>query len=704
MAGARSDISLIQTPSYELAILFFIFLVIAFILEQTFHHLHHYFHKHKKDGMVAALDNFKTELMTLGFISLLLVAFGMLIEQHCVTRNTTWWLSEQTSAAYVDGHATCPQCMKDTTGLEKCYLYGSTCYPEYKPVKSTIVADKNSSSSNPPPAADSGGHRRRLLGGGGGGGGKYTNITLDDDYAKYYTSYYGTGTEACKYAKATPCTTPGEVPMLSFHTLEQVHILLFLIAMLHITCTVLLMPMAYLRIVQWRRWEASENVHRDAAGEALDNYEKEKLGAKSGEPEQHGISGLKSRMKRAATRVVGRVTHKDDGLHGAGSAALDPVNEGVPLGPTSSSYLQVDKAGTIDEANVLYGAEEPAPPADVEAGGASGPALPTKVEVSGATAAKLARMHTRLDKPHHFLAEIALCFLQQFRVIKPVTELEFKMMSASFILTHRVNAKTFNFVQYIERSMEDDFSKLVGLSIAEWLFLVLIFLLAGVTGWMASWFNILAWILCLILNTKLIHITRYVTRGGAVNKLDKSVFWFRKPQWLLPIIRAVIFSPSYLLASQVFFAWQFGANSCYFNNKGFRAYAAWPFWVDTILATLLILMLGLVTLPVYALAVQMGSTYKHFMIPASVKELMQGWGKRAKHRVKEAKEEEGMMGGAVKGLQRVTQNVVGSVTAPAMAWTSGGKPADAAANADGGAADGAATATAPATNGAAPEV
>ena len=45
-------------------------------------------------------------------------------------------------------------------------------------------------------------------------------------------------------------------------------------------------------------------------------------------------------------------------------------------------------------------------------------------------------------------------------------------------------------------------------------------------GWAAAWFELLAVVLELIMNTKLIYIARHTARGGKVHRLKPTIFWF----------------------------------------------------------------------------------------------------------------------------------------------------------------------------------
>lgn len=69
--------------------------------------------------------------------------------------------------------------------------------------------------------------------------------------------------------------------------------------------------------------------------------------------------------------------------------------------------------------------------------------------------------------------------------------------------------------------------------------------------WEAAGVLILLFTLPLIVTTKLVSIVRHVTRGGHVHELDARVFWFGKPQLLLPVINFMLFMCSLVFASMV---------------------------------------------------------------------------------------------------------------------------------------------------------
>lgn len=59
--------------------------------------------------------------------------------------------------------------------------------------------------------------------------------------------------------------------------------------------------------------------------------------------------------------------------------------------------------------------------------------------------------------------------------------------------------------------------------------------MACAVGWASAWFVLLAVVIQLALNTKLVYIARHSTRGGRVHRLERSIFWFgSEGPWLVP--------------------------------------------------------------------------------------------------------------------------------------------------------------------------
>ncbi|KAJ0967107.1 hypothetical protein J5N97_024024 [Dioscorea zingiberensis] len=83
-AGSRS---LEETPTWAVALVCFVLLVISIIIEHSLHLLGKFLTKHHKRALYEALEKVKSELMLLGFISLLLTVGQGLISKICVPKS-----------------------------------------------------------------------------------------------------------------------------------------------------------------------------------------------------------------------------------------------------------------------------------------------------------------------------------------------------------------------------------------------------------------------------------------------------------------------------------------------------------------------------------------------------------------------------------------------------------------------------------------
>lgn len=73
-------------------------------------------------------------------------------------------------------------------------------------------------------------------------------------------------------------------------------------------------------------------------------------------------------------------------------------------------------------------------------------------------------------------------------------------------------------------------------------------------GWSIWLFTIVAGVLLLAVNTKLMWNNRFVTRGGVIHTLTPEIFWLNRPWLMLFLIKGLIFAVSFVFASEIFFA------------------------------------------------------------------------------------------------------------------------------------------------------
>ncbi|KAK6945569.1 Mlo-related protein [Dillenia turbinata] len=175
---AEESRSLEYTPTWVVAAVCSVIVLISLIVERALHRVGKLLLRRELEALFEALQKLKEELMLLGFISLLLTVFQTLISQICIPED-------------VASHML-------------------PCKPE------------NNSSNGPETSTHSTTIGRRLLSG-------------------------DTGSQKCSHE--------GMVPLLSIEALHQLHIFIFVLAVVHVIFCVTTMLLGGARIRQWKKWE-----------------------------------------------------------------------------------------------------------------------------------------------------------------------------------------------------------------------------------------------------------------------------------------------------------------------------------------------------------------------------------------------------------------------------------------------------------------
>lgn len=134
-----------------------------------------------------------------------------------------------------------------------------------------------------------------------------------------------------------------------------------------------------------------------------------------------------------------------------------------------------------------------------------------------------------------------------------------------------------------------------------WACIILVILLGGPFGWLIPNLAFISLILLFIANTKTKLVVHQAVGDHTVRLLDSHVFWYQKPGFLMQFMRFALYCSSFIYADIIFFAWEFGRNSCYFTNNNIRT-PNMPWWIPLVLAVVTSLHLGLVAIPTYSLA------------------------------------------------------------------------------------------------------
>jgi hypothetical protein len=106
---------LLQTPTYILAIVLLVFLVLSFALDNGVGLLKKWLLHKQRPGLAEAADRAVMELTILGFVSIVLLLFRGMIEGICIDYSTT-----QVHWTLLDDIKGCPCCLADTNGVTTC--------------------------------------------------------------------------------------------------------------------------------------------------------------------------------------------------------------------------------------------------------------------------------------------------------------------------------------------------------------------------------------------------------------------------------------------------------------------------------------------------------------------------------------------------------------------------------------------------------
>ncbi|XP_024982402.1 MLO-like protein 6 [Cynara cardunculus var. scolymus] len=233
-----------------------------------------------------------------------------------------------------------------------------------------------------------------------------------------------------------------------------------------------------------------------------------------------------------------------------------------------------------------------------------------------------------------------VCFFRQF--FRSVPKVDYLTLRHGFIMAHLApqSQSGFDFQKYINRSLEEDFKVVVGISPPIWLFAI-VFLLFNTHGWYSYlWLPFVPLIIILLIGTKLqVIITKMglsiqqrgeVVQGVPVVQPGDDLFWFNRPRLILYLINFVLFQNAFQLA---FFAWtwyEFGLKSCFHEHTE-------DIVIRVSMGVLVQFLCSYVTLPLYALVTQMGSTMKPTIFNERVATALKTWHRTAKKQIKRNK-------------------------------------------------------------------
>ncbi|KGN62216.1 MLO-like protein 13 [Cucumis sativus] len=194
------------TPTWIIAVVSSIIVIISFSLERGLHHLGQKLQKKQMDELNHALLKLKEELMILGFISLLFNVFQGAIGRFCMPKDFAYHMLP---------------CKRSTV-------------PVVNHFSSSNFVDHNYNI-----------HRHLL---------------------------------STTQANFQHCSRKGKVPLLSLEALHQLHIFIFVLAVVHVIFCATTMLLASAKIRLWKRWEESIDKRQPTQSEDDDEFNKRAVG------------------------------------------------------------------------------------------------------------------------------------------------------------------------------------------------------------------------------------------------------------------------------------------------------------------------------------------------------------------------------------------------------------------------------------------
>ncbi|XP_072965631.1 MLO-like protein 12 isoform X1 [Typha angustifolia] len=243
----------------------------------------------------------------------------------------------------------------------------------------------------------------------------------------------------------------------------------------------------------------------------------------------------------------------------------------------------------------------------------------------------------------HTLTLWLVCFFRQF--VGSVHKADYFALRHGFLAFHIPQDCKFDFYKFLRRSIDSDLKTVVKISIWIWIY-ALCFIIFNSNGFYPYyWLPFIPFAILLVVGTKLeIIITKMCLDGanhaiivpGTVRvKPNDELFWFRRPRFLLHLIQFILIQNTFQLS---FFAWawyDFGFRSCYHNQ------------LDDIILTIVFGILvqflcAYITLPLYALVSQMGSSMKETILADRVADGLKNWRRRAKKKIAKKKKKKNL--------------------------------------------------------------
>ncbi|XVF59792.1 hypothetical protein PTKIN_Ptkin07bG0304300 [Pterospermum kingtungense] len=222
-----------------------------------------------------------------------------------------------------------------------------------------------------------------------------------------------------------------------------------------------------------------------------------------------------------------------------------------------------------------------------------------------------------------------LCFSRQFW--SSINYADYMALRLGFITTHKLPF-TYDFHNYMVRSMEEEFRDIVGISVPLWIYCILCVFLDFHGTHIYFRLSFLPAILILIIGTKLHRVVvKLAVEVMELHPLDgfrrfnlrNELFWFGRPRFLLVLIQLISFQNAFEMASFIWSLWEIKDPSCFMENNSFLV-------IRLAFGIISQCWCSFITFPLYVIVTQMGSRFKKAVISENVRESLSKWKRRVK--------------------------------------------------------------------------
>ncbi|XP_051128328.1 MLO-like protein 12 [Andrographis paniculata] len=243
------------------------------------------------------------------------------------------------------------------------------------------------------------------------------------------------------------------------------------------------------------------------------------------------------------------------------------------------------------------------------------------------------RRHLKSWSEHKAL-RLPVNFLRQF--YGSVYKVDYLTLRHGFIAAHFSEDSSFDFQKYLLRALDKDFTMVVGIRLWLCVFSVLFFFFNAYVFHDYAWLPFIPFVMLLVVGTKLQSIITkmcldssqksHVITGTPLVRPSNHFFWFDQPRLFLHLMHFISFQNSFQLA---FFSWswyKFGLRSCFHHTTLSIA-------VKLTMGVIVLVLSGYVTLPLYALVTQMGTSMAESVFPDGVNQGLKRWRAKARRNV-----------------------------------------------------------------------